>query len=68
MKQIKMNLFTFLPFHTLNFRLELLNLLRGKGFKAWLEQDGNKNQIATNASLEEIDWVTDRKNFFVVVH
>jgi hypothetical protein len=58
-----LNIFTFHPYNPLGFQLELLDLLKTKGFRVWLEQDGNKNQIVTDATSEEIDWVTGCKNF-----
>ena len=61
-------LFTFYSHQTLNFQRELVDLLKSRGFSAWLEQDGDNSQMGTDATLEEIDWVTSRRNFFKEIH
>jgi hypothetical protein len=56
-----MNIYKFGPYHTAAIRTAItLHLIR-KGFSAWEETEC----LFTNATIEEIDWLTGFKNYFL---
>lgn len=55
-----MNIYKFTQLQTAAFRTYLTLALITKGFKAWQESDA----LYTDATLDEIDWITGFKNHF----
>jgi hypothetical protein len=53
--------YKFTALQTSEFRIALTTALITRGFKAWLESDA----LHTDATIEEIDWITGLKNHFL---
>ena len=53
--------YKFTELQTPNWRTSLTLTLIARGFAAWEESDA----IYTDATIEEIDWVTGTKNYFL---
>lgn len=55
------NIYKFTALQTPSWRTSLTLTLIARGFAAWEESDA----LYTDATIEEIDWVTGIKNYFL---